>query len=77
MAVAGGKRRTSPDGPKGVGDLAEHVIGYDKASVIAHRANDHNLTLREAALESKFINAKQFDEIVVPRNMTGHGLDGA
>jgi fumarate hydratase class II len=53
------------------------VIGYDRASVIAHQANDHDLTLREAALESKFIDAKQFDEIVVPKNMTGHGLAGA
>jgi|tagenome__1003787_1003787.scaffolds.fasta_scaffold19582084_2 fumarate hydratase class II len=77
MAVAGGKRRTSPDGPKGLGGLAEHVIGYDKASVIAHRADNNDLTLREAALKPEFINAKQFDEIVVPRNMTGHGLDGA
>ena len=27
------------------------TIGYDKASAIAHRALDENLTLREAALK--------------------------
>jgi fumarate hydratase, class II len=53
------------------------LIGYDKASIIAHRANDHDLTLREAALESKFIDAKQFDETVVPNNMIGRGVGGA
>jgi fumarate hydratase class II len=28
------------------------VIGYDKASAIAHHANDEGTTLREAALAS-------------------------
>jgi fumarate hydratase class II len=46
------------------------VIGYDKASAIAHMANSKNLTLREAALESGYIDAKRFDEIVDPRRMT-------
>jgi len=45
------------------------VIGYDKASAIAHAAMDKNLTLREAALASGFINAEQFDQIVDPRKM--------
>src|SRR3982074_947201 len=31
------------------------VIGYDKASAIAHKANDDGLTLKEAALQSGFI----------------------
>src|SRR5262249_7951156 len=31
------------------------VIGYDKASAIAHKANDEGLTLKEAALKSGYI----------------------
>ena len=53
------------------------VIGYDKASEIAHKANDDDLTLREAALLSGYIDEKRFDEIVSPKRMTGHGLSGA
>jgi fumarate hydratase, class II len=53
------------------------VIGYDKASTIAHLANDKGLTLREAALETRFIDAARFDEIVDPAKMTGNGLSGA
>jgi fumarate hydratase class II len=53
------------------------VIGYDKASAIAHKANDEGLTLREAALQSGFIGAKQFDQIVDPRKMVGQGVAGA
>src|ERR1700722_12208177 len=52
------------------------VIGYDKASTIAHKANDENLTLREAALHSGFIDEKRFDEIVDPNKMVGHGIAG-
>src|SRR5207237_9825067 len=39
-------------------------IGYDKASAIAHKANDEGTTLREAALGSGYIDAKRFDAIV-------------
>jgi fumarate hydratase class II len=53
------------------------VIGYDKASAIAHAANDQGLTLREAALRSGYIDEKRFDEIVDPRKMIGHGVAGA
>jgi fumarate hydratase class II len=53
------------------------VIGYDKASAIAHKANDDGLTLKEAALKSGFIDEKRFDEIVDPRKMVGHGIAGA
>jgi fumarate hydratase class II len=45
------------------------VIGYDKASQIAHYANDHDLTLKEAALELGFISEQEFDRIVVPHKM--------
>jgi fumarate hydratase class II len=52
------------------------VIGYDKASAIAHKANDADLTLKEAALDSGFIDEKRFDEIVDPRKMVGDGVGG-
>jgi fumarate hydratase class II len=45
------------------------VIGYDKASAIAHRANDEGTTLREAALASGFVDAATFDRVVVPAAM--------
>src|ERR1700751_2086657 len=47
------------------------VIGYDKASAIAHKADDEGLTLKEAALASGYIDQKRFEEIVDPRNMVG------
>ncbi len=47
------------------------VIGYDKASAIAHKANDDGTTLREAAMSSGYISAEEFDRIVVPREMVG------
>jgi fumarate hydratase, class II len=50
------------------------VIGYDKASAIAHKANDEGTTLREAALASGYISASDFDRIVIPKNMVGLGL---
>jgi fumarate hydratase class II len=45
------------------------VIGYDKASKIAHHAMDHDLTLKEAALQLGFVTAADFDRIVDPRKM--------
>ena len=48
------------------------VIGYDKASAIAHKAFDENKTLREAAIETGYISATEFDKIVVPANMVGN-----
>ena len=53
------------------------VIGYDKASKIAHKANDEGLTLKEAALKSGYIDAKRFDEVIDPRKMVGHGVGGS
>jgi fumarate hydratase, class II len=53
------------------------VIGYDKASAIAHKANDEDLTLKEAALKSGYIDEKRFDELVDPNKMVGHGVAGA
>jgi fumarate hydratase, class II len=48
------------------------VIGYDKASSIAHRADDEGTTLREAAIQSGDITGDQFDTIVVPEHMVGN-----
>ncbi len=53
------------------------VIGYDKASAIAHKANDEDLSLKEAALKSGYIDEKRFDEIVDPRKMVGNGVSGS
>jgi fumarate hydratase class II len=53
------------------------VIGYDKASAIAHAANDRDLTLKEAALQSGAIDAARFDQIVNPQKLVGHGAGGA
>jgi fumarate hydratase, class II len=48
------------------------IIGYDKASAIAHRALDQNTTLREAALSGGFISAEEFDRVVDPKKMVGY-----
>jgi fumarate hydratase, class II len=53
------------------------IIGYDKASAIAHKANDENLTLKEAALRSGAIDEPHFDQIVVPSKMVGNGVGGS
>jgi fumarate hydratase class II len=45
------------------------VIGYDKASKIAHFAYDNDLTLRQAALKLGYVDAAEFDRIVDPRKM--------
>jgi len=45
------------------------VIGYDKASKIAHYALDNDLTLKEAALKMRFVSEQEFDSIVDPRKM--------
>jgi fumarate hydratase class II len=45
------------------------VIGYDKASRIAHYALDNDLTLKAAALKLGFVTEDEFDRIVDPRKM--------
>ena len=45
------------------------VIGYDKASRIAHHAQDHDLTLKAAALELGYVTEAEFDRIVDPAKM--------
>jgi fumarate hydratase class II len=55
------------------------VIGYDKASKIAHYAMDNDLTLRDAALKLGFVSEAEFDRIVDPRKMVRPNVaaDGA
>jgi fumarate hydratase class II len=45
------------------------VIGYDKASKIAHFALDNDLTLKEAALKLGFVSEDEFDRVVDPAKM--------
>ena len=45
------------------------VIGYDKASQIAHYAMDHDLTLKAAALKLGFVAEEEFDRVVDPAKM--------
>jgi fumarate hydratase class II len=53
------------------------VIGYDKASAIAHKANDEGLTLKEAAIRSGYVDETRFAQIVDPAKMVGHGVGGS
>lgn len=46
-------------------------IGYYKAAAIAQKAHREGETLRQAALESGYVTAQQFDEWVNPTNMVG------
>jgi fumarate hydratase, class II len=46
-------------------------IGYDKAAQIAKKAHQEGCTLREAALALGHLSAEEFDQWVVPANMTG------
>jgi fumarate hydratase, class II len=45
------------------------IIGYDKASQVAHYALDRDLTLKEAALKLGYVSADEFAQIVDPAKM--------
>jgi fumarate hydratase class II len=45
------------------------VIGYDNASKIAHHAAEHDLTLKESALELGLVDQETFDRVVDPQKM--------
>src|SRR5262249_38900953 len=45
------------------------VIGYDKASKIAHYAMDNDLTLKAAALKLGYVAEAEFDLVVDPKKM--------
>jgi fumarate hydratase class II len=53
------------------------LIGYDKASEIAHTAMEQGLTLREAAIRSGSVTEQDFDRVVDPKTLVGSGLAGA
>ena len=69
---------TQPDLKK-IGDYVERslmlvtalvpVIGYDKASMIAHYAMDNDLTLKAAALKLGLVTEEEFDRVVDPAKM--------
>jgi fumarate hydratase, class II len=46
-------------------------VGYDNAAKIAKLAYEKNITLKEAALELKLLDAETFDKVVRPENMLG------
>jgi len=46
-------------------------IGYYKAATIANRAYKENKTLKEAAIETGYVTAEEFDEWVNPAKMVG------
>jgi fumarate hydratase class II len=45
------------------------VIGYDKASEIAHFAFENEMTLRDASMKLGYVSAEEFDRIVDPHKM--------
>jgi len=49
--------------------LSRH-IGYDRAAAIAKHADKAGLSLRQAAVESGHVTEEQFDQWVVPSDMT-------
>jgi fumarate hydratase, class II len=53
------------------------VIGYDKASKIAHYAMDNDLTLKEAALKLGFVSEDEFKRVVDPAKMVRPYVAGA
>lgn len=54
--------------------LSPH-IGYEQAAQIALTAHHENMTLRDAALKTGLLTAEQFDQWVLPQNMTRPSLN--
>ena len=52
------------------------VIGYDKASKIAHYAMDNDLTLKAAALKLGYVTEELFDRVVDPVKMVNPYVAG-
>lgn len=46
-------------------------IGYDKASEIAKNAHKRSISLKQSAVDSKYLTAEQFDKWIVPEDMIG------
>jgi len=53
------------------------TIGYQHAAHIAESALANGQTLREAALASGHVTEQQYDALVVPTALVGHGVGGA
>jgi fumarate hydratase class II len=53
------------------------IIGYDKASRIAHYAMDNDLTLKAAALKLGFVTEELFDRVVDPAKMVEPNVAGS
>jgi fumarate hydratase, class II len=53
------------------------MIGYQNAAHIAEDALANDQTLRQAALASGHVTAEQFDAVINPLGMVGHGVGGA
>jgi len=51
-------------------------IGYDRAAQIAKKAQHEGSTLKEAALALGYVTAEQFDQWIVPLEMTKPGAKG-
>ncbi len=64
--------RTASDNSLMMVTALSPVIGYDKASRIAHRALDENLTLKDAAIKSG-VSEKLYDDVVVPEQLAHPG----
>jgi len=45
------------------------VIGYDKASKVAHHAMEKDLSLKDACMELGFVSPEEFDRVVDPYRM--------
>ena len=45
------------------------IIGYDKASKVAHYALENDLTLKQAAVKLGYISEEEFDRVVDPAKM--------
>lgn len=46
------------------------VIGYDKASHVAHYALENDLTLKEATLKLNYVSKEEFERVIDPLKMT-------
>jgi fumarate hydratase class II len=53
------------------------VIGYDKASEVAHYALDQDLTLKQAALKLGYVTEEEFDRVVDPVKMVHPYIAGS
>ncbi len=50
-------------------------IGYENSAIIAKKAFNENITLRQAALKLGLVTGEQFDQWVIPEKMTGSSTE--